>query len=539
MCGIAGGFGRPNAPTVERMLTRLHHRGPDDQGTWASAGIVLGHTRLSIIDLETGHQPIASEDGRVVAVVNGEIYNYRELRARLQAGGHRFCTQSDSEVLVHLYEDRGPAMVEEFDGMFALVLHDRASGRLLLARDPLGIKPLYGGVAGETFYFASEIGALLEATDRVWEFPEGTRLVLEPSAPLDGLKDAPGPDDTYALEPYWQIPEGPPDVSDPRTALEGVRERLRRAVGKRLLADVPVGVFLSGGLDSSLIAAWARRLTSGTLHSFAVGQRGSDDLRYAAQVAAALGTEHHEYTYGAEDLEEALPTVIRHLESYDPALVRSAVPTYFVSRLARRHVKVVLSGEGADELFAGYEYLRRMDRQRLHRELRTVTAALHNTNLQRVDRMSMAHALEARVPFLDLEMIRWAFRLDPSVKLRGAEQVEKWVLRQAAEGLLPPEVVHRGKAKFAHGTGTSGLLRKIARRRVALEDLRQAQRRAERAGSPVSARAPARSREELLYYRIFREHFPQEAVLHTVGRTRSVIPGELGDEREAAQGATA
>lgn len=531
MCGIAGGFGRPSARTVTRMLACVSHRGPDDEGVWASPQVVLGHRRLSIIDLKGGHQPITNEDGSVVAVANGEIYNHREIRSRLEAGGHRFRTRSDSEVLVHLYEERGPSLVRELDGMFALAIHDRASGRLLLARDPLGIKPLYGGCTGDSFYFASELRALLEATENVWEFPQGSHLVLEPGAPGERLEVRP-----QEAASYWELPAGPPDVTDPALAVAGVRERLERAVARRLVADVPVGLFLSGGLDSSLIAALARRQVPGELHSFAVGQKGSEDLRYAARVAEILGTIHHEYTYSAEELEAALPTVIRHLESYDPALVRSAIPTYFVSRLARRYVKVALSGEGADELFAGYAYLRRLDRQRLHRELRTVTAALHNTNLQRVDRMSMAHGLEVRVPFLDLEMVRWAFRLDPSVKLRGAEQVEKWVLRKAAEGLLPSEVVYRKKAKFAHGTGTSGLLQGIARRRISAEELSRAQRRAE--GAPRGTGPLLRSREELLYYRIFREHFPQPAVLATVGRTRSVVPGELGEEG-SSEGATA
>lgn len=531
MSGIAGGLGGPDETTVQRMLARMRHRGPDAESCWTSPQVILGHTHLSVIDLSTGHHPITSEDSSVVAVVNGRIYNFRELRAQLQAQGHTFRSRSDTEVVVHLWEEHGPEMVAMLDGVFALALYDQRAGRLLLARDPLGIKPLYGGLAGNTLYFASELGALLDATSQVWEFPRGSWLVWEVDRPLAELAGPP-----QDAQVYWQLPAAPPDVTDPQAAIAGVRERLRRAVEKRLVADVPVGVFLSGGLDSSLIAALARQLTSGQLHSFAVGLAGSDDLHYAARVAQALGTVHHEYAYDATDLEEALPTVIAHLESFDPALVRSAIPTYFVARLARRQVKVVLSGEGADELFAGYAYLRRLDRQRLQRELRAVTAALHNTNLQRVDRMTMAHGLEARVPFLDMEVVRWAFRLDPSVKLRGAEPIEKWVLRKAAEGFLPAAVVSRKKAKFAHGTGTSQVLQAIAERRISGDELRRAQQQASsrRAGMP-----PIRSREELLYYRLFRERFPQESVLATVGRTRSVVPGELGEEGAVGSGAPA
>lgn len=531
MSGIAGGLGGPDEATIQRMLARMRHRGPDEQASWVSDQVILGQTRLSVIDPTPGLHPITNEDGSIVAVVDGEIYNFRELRAQLQARGHRFRSQSTTEVVVHLWEEQGPDMLPLLDGMFALALYDQPAGRLLMARDPLGIKPLYGGVAGNTFFLASELSALLEATSRVWEFPQGHWLVWEVGRPLHQLAQPP-----EEAQVYWRLPGDPPDITQPQAAIAGVRDRLRRAVEKRLVADVPVGVFLSGGLDSSLIAALARHLTSGLLHSFAVGLQGSDDLRYAARVAEALGTIHHEYAYDAADLEEALPTVIGHLESFDPALVRSAIPTYFAARLARQHVKVVLTGEGADELFAGYAYLRRLDRQRLHRELRAVTAALHNTNLQRVDRMTMAHGLEARVPFLDLEVVRWAFRLDPSVKLRGKEPVEKWVLRKAAEGLLPPAVVSRKKAKFAQGTGTSQVLQGIAARRVSGDELRRAQQQAssQRGGMPL-----LRSREELLYYRLFRQHFPQEAVLATVGRTRSVVPGELGEEGAMDSGAPA
>ncbi|MBO2519320.1 asparagine synthase B [Limnochorda sp.] len=522
MSGIVGGLGSPDPSTVRRMLTHMRHRGPDQEGFWASEEVVLGQNRLTTMERTPGPLPLRNEDGAVIAVVDGQIYNFRELRARLQAHGHTFRSRGDTEVVVHLWEEHGPELVTRLDGVFAIALYDRRAGRFFLARDPLGIKPLYGGLQGGTLYFASELGGLLAATDQVEEFPQGSclvRAVQEPSQPLTCLADQ--------AQPYWDVPTAPPDITDPQAAVAGVRERLRRAVEKRLLARVPVGVFLSGGLDSSLIAALARQLTSRQLHSFAVGLAGSDDLRYAARVAEALETVHHEYAYDEADLEEALPTVIAHLESYDPALVRSAIPTYFAARLARQHVKVVLSGEGADELFAGYAYLRRLDRQRLQRELRAVTAALHNTNLQRVDRMTMAHSLEARVPFLDLEVVRWAFRLDPSVKLRGSEPVEKWVLRKAAEGLLPASVVARKKAKFAHGTGTSQVLQAIAARRISAEALRRAQQQAasRQTGMPL-----VRSREELLYYRLFRERFPQKAVLATVGRTRSVVPGELGEE---------
>lgn len=513
MCGIAGIVGRSDAPLLHAMLRLIAARGPDDQGVLLADGVSLGHNRLSIIDLSPeGRQPLSNEDGTLHLVFNGEVYNYRELRRDLEPR-HRFRSQTDSEVLLHLYEEQGPAMLGRLRGMFAFALFDQRQrpARLFLARDPLGIKPLYYGYdqAGH-FCFASEIKALLAATDQFQEFPNGHYY-------LDG----------EGLVPYWQVPAGSMQVRDPDEAVALVDRELRRAVRRRLVADVPLGVFLSGGLDSSLIAAVVAdllpRCGGQRLCSFGVGLKGSADLYWAQVVARHLGTDHHTHAFSPEDLFEVLPDVIYHLESFDPALVRSALPTYLVSRLARRHVKVVLSGEGADELFAGYHYLKEHAGrpQTLHGELREITADLHHTNLQRVDRLSMAHGLEARVPFLDIDLVEAAFAIHPDLKqVQEAGLTEKWILRRVAERYLPSDVVWRRKEKFATGTGVGDVL--AARAAAAIDEAEFAAACEAEGGWLLS------SKEELLYYRIFAAHFGAATprLIAQMGRSRS-----LGESR--------
>lgn len=508
MCGIAGGFGDPDKKRVEEMLAIMRYRGPDDTGIHRSRGVVLGHNRLAIIDLTTGHQPLCNETGDVWLVFNGEIYNYRELRNWLKERGHRFRTATDAETVVHLYEEMGSRMIERLDGMFAFALW--GGDTFMIGRDPLGIKPLYYGRDHDgTMYFASEIKALLRAGCNVKEFPNGHYYTPEES-----------------LQSYFGLSAAGDAIleKDLDRALHMIREKLEAAVRKRLVADVPVGVFLSGGLDSSLIAALVRENTEGELHSFAVGVAGSRDLEFSDLVARHLGTIHHVYEYRPEEVIEVLPQVIYHLESYDPALVRSAVPTFFVSKLASRYVKVVLSGEGADELFAGYEYLRRPGTvKHLNRELATITAALHNTNLQRVDRMTMAHSIEGRVPFLDLDVVGYAMRLAAELKLpverskksgSATSPLEKWVLRKVAEAYLPQEVVWRAKEKFSHGTGTSRVLSEWARKTSLT-------------GRALALSGCSHSHEEEIYRMIYHRYFPQTLSDRLVGRTRSVVPGEI------------
>jgi asparagine synthase (glutamine-hydrolysing) len=500
MCGLAGVLGQATTGSVVSMLDAQKHRGPDGRDIFGAEGqpFMLGHDRLAIIDVAGGHQPIANEDGTLWIAVNGEIYNHQELRRRL-AGRHQFRTGSDSEVLLHLFEEEGPGAVRQLDGMFAAAIWGADTG-LFLARDPLGIKPLYyGHDAGGNLCFASEIKSLLAHVSDVQEFPNGHYWIS-------------GQDPV----PYYALPRPESSLGDEAAAAEAVANALIPAVTKRLMADVPLGVFLSGGLDSSLIAAIAREHTEGTLMSFSVGLEGSPDLINARRVAEYLGTEHHERVTTRAELIAALPRVVHHLESFDPALVRSAIPTYLVSELAAQHVKVVLSGEGADELFAGYHYLAELadDPEALNEELQLITAALHHSNLQRVDRMSMAHGLEARVPFLDLKVIETAFRIHPHLKLRGAG---KWILRKMAERYLPHDIVWRRKEKFAIGTGIGQMLQQYGETQISDEELRR--ERQPDGGSFAN-------KEALLYWRHFAGSYGRPDVLAGMGHSRSLNPGQ-------------
>lgn len=498
MSGIAGILGKPDNARIARMLEKQAHRGPDGRGIWiATAGFGLGHVRLATVDVAGGGQPLSNEDGSLWLAMTGAIYNHRALRRELE-GRHAFKTESDAEVVLHLFEEYGPACVERLDGMFAIAIWGEQQG-LFLARDPLGIQPLYWGEddAGN-FLFASEIRALIGETREVRAFPPGHRWrVGEP------------------IEAYDRIPAHTGELTDPDQVVLALDHALHNAVRKQLAADVPVGCLLSGGLDSSLITALARQHVTGELHTFAVGLEGSADLAQARRVAEELGTRHHERVLSEDEITSALPRVIDALESCDPALVRSAVATYYVSELAAEHVKVVLSGEGADELFGGYDYLAELDAAALGAELYEITAAMHNSNLQRVDRMTQAHGLEGRMPFTDTAVVDLAFRIDPRLKRRDGES--KWILRRVAEQYLPQDIVWREKQKFAIGSGVAPLLE-----RYAAEAVSDAVFRGERSPRGV----PFASKEEFLYWSFFRERYGREDVLALMGRSRSLNPGQ-------------
>lgn len=479
MCGIAGIWQRRDIDGVRSMLNSLRHRGPDDQGWFEHRSGTLGHRRLSIVDTEGGHQPIVNEQGSLATTVNGEIYNARALRRELEPH-HRFGTRSDSEAPLHLYAEEGPNAVDRLEGMFAIAIAD--GDELYLARDPIGIKPLYVLETDDSIAYASELKAFGSGLDLVKEFLPGAWYRSD-----------------LGMHSYYEFPWQQPEnrsISSWRAAL---RTTLERAVEKRLMSDVPVGTFLSGGLDSSIITALARRHL-GRVHTVAVGMERSPDLDAAREVARHLGTIHHEGTFTAEDIVECLPQIIFHLESFDVDLVRSAIPCFFASRLAADHMKVVLSGEGADELFAGYTYHKKLGHSdQLHEELRNSVTALHNMNLQRVDRMTMAHSIEGRVPFLDLDAIALAGRIPPQLKLCGSPPVEKWILRLAFEDLLPTGIVWRGKSQFDEGSGTADYLAKTV---AGIAD---------RYGVMAEGARNARELEERVYRSLFRRHFPRSA----------------------------
>lgn len=502
MCAITGIWGQAEAAHLQQMMDRLAHRGPDGAGAYVdgAAKLSLGHQRLAIMDPQGGIQPIYNEDRSAVLIANGEIYNFRRLREAL-ASRHTFQTNSDSEVILHLFEEQGPAAVAELDGMFAFALWHKE--KFYLARDPIGIKPLYFGVnEGQQkqalFYFASEQKALVGLVERIYEFPPGVYY-----------------DSTQGLVRYYTVPALTPQPLALTERLRQVRWTLEAAVVKRLMSDVPVGAFLSGGLDSSLIAAIARQHLP-ALHTFAVGIEGSPDIVAARQVAAHIGSIHHEYLYTPNDIIAHLPEIIYHLESFDQDLVRSAIPCYFCSRLAAKHVKVILTGEGADELFAGYRYYKEYtDPTLLHQELRRSVTALYNINLQRVDRLTMCHGLEGRVPFLDTTMIELAQTIPPELKLLrpadGSPPVEKWILRKACEDLLPPAILWRTKAQFDEGSGTVDLLTALMRTATANLDIEAYRHR--------HPNAALRSAEECYYHQLLVAGYRQpQAILDNVAR---------------------
>lgn len=481
MCGIVGAYGA--APDLKASLERITHRGPDGHDIVSRINSSLGHTRLAIIDIEGGDQPLKSADGRQWLICNGEIYNHMELRQSKH--DYNFRTLSDSEVILALYEQHGTDAVQKLDGMFAFALVDE--DRILLARDPLGIKPLYYGWKAETLYFASEIKALYNIVEEIKEFPPGHWY-----------------DSKTGFVRYYDVQKVAEQSSQTpqRPTIKDIHHSLKKAVQKRLMSDVPVGVFLSGGLDSSIIAGLVSQSLP-NVHSFSVGFHNSQDLAYARQVATYLGTHHHEYIYTIEDMLEALPSVIYHLESFDPSLVRSAIPNFFLARLARKYVTVVLSGEGADELYAGYSYLKQIGSDELTDELIAITDTLHSCNLLRCDRMAMAHGLEARVPFLDTEFIHLSFAVPNKEKIYGTQNIEKWALRKAFEGIIPDDVIWRVKEQFSKGAGSAYVFEELAETEITDSELKQAtQEIYHKTGHMIY------TKEELYYYRIFTQFFP-------------------------------
>ncbi|WP_306117820.1 MULTISPECIES: asparagine synthase (glutamine-hydrolyzing) [unclassified Roseitalea] len=498
MCGFVCLWNVGDEALAGTMIARIAHRGPDavEIARLPGAPVVMAHCRLSIIGTQDGAQPIHQTDD--LLVVNGEIYNHADLRAIL--GESAFETESDSETILHLFRSGASRWIARLDGMFAFVLATR--GRIIAARDPLGIKPLYMARIGEGLAFASELKAFDGiAVDAVEAIGPGTLFDSR-----DGWRH------------WYRTPHGAaeidPDLDIERTAHE-LRLVLIEAVAKWMVADVEVGSFLSGGLDSSIIAAIAQNVRQqagkGPLKTFSVGMAGSPDLIAARAVAEHIGSDHAEYAFTAEDVAANLGHVIYHLESADVDLVRSAIPTLFAARLARQKVKAVLTGEGADELFAGYAYHHGYvdDPRALADELTRSLGTMHNINLQRVDRVTMAEGLEARTPFLDRDFIDFAQSVPAALKLRRTdprarestgETTEKWILRKACADLLPAELVWRKKAQFDEGSGT-------------VDALGQALRTLTGQG------AVTREDEARLYERVLRERFVDaDRIIDNAGR---------------------
>jgi len=503
MSAIVAAYGTFNDEIGHRMLERMAHRGPDGMGSHAVGQAWLGTQHLAIVDPEAADLPLMGGSPDIWLVGDGEIYNHRRIREEL--GADRFSTGSDLEAALHLYEDHGVAAFERLWGTFALAVAS-ADGRFAVARDVLGIAPLYWARRDDTVLFASELKAFDDDwRDLVEPFPPGHAWT-----PEDGLIAGPAFPGSGPVLLKSVAPQDDP----PAWVFDAVRDSLVRAVERSLEAAHPIGVLLSGGVDSSIVAAIAAKVCADRgerLPTFSVGLAGSSDLAAAKKVADHIGSDHHELVYTAEDAIDLVPQIIAELESFDPKLVHSAVAHHMVAALAAKHVKVVLAGEGADELFAGYSHFGQYDDgDELHSELLTTLEELHIGGIQRVDRIAGAQGIEPRVPFLDMDVVELAMALPPEWKLIEDDRPAKWLLRRAFDGWLPDEVLWRRKEQFGEGTGMNDILSEHFNALIGDEEL-------QRDASLLDP--PLRTGEELAYFRIFTESLPGIDAQRTVGRS--------------------
>ncbi|WP_457097278.1 asparagine synthase B [Lysobacter sp. P5_B9] len=535
MCSILGIFGLQAGDDLHvlrrralELSQRQRHRGPDWSGVYQDEGTILVHERLAIVDPAGGAQPLRSEDGGLVLAVNGEIYNHRELEQQL-AKPYAFQTGSDCEVINALYaagassasDDIG-AWFNALNGIFAFALWDRPRQRYVIARDPIGVCPLYWGHDAEgRLCVASEMKALADTCADVAQFPPGHYFDSSRGEPV-----------RYYVAPWrdYAVTQGV------EVAKQELREAFERAVHRQLMTDVPYGVLLSGGLDSSLVAAvaarYARRRVEDDdraeawwprLHSFAIGLDGSPDLAAAEVAAAALGTVHHGFTYTFEEGLDALPEVIRHIETYDVTTIRASTPMFLLARrIKAMGVKMVLSGEGSDEVFGGYLYFHKAPNAReFHEETIRKLDALHSHDCLRANKSMMAWGVEPRVPFLDREFLDVAMRMDARFKMagvdaRGARRIEKAILREAFAGYLPDSILWRQKEQFSDGVGYGWIdgLKTHAQAQVSDRVFAAAASR-----FPVN---PPQGKEAYLYRHIFEQFFPGVACAQTVPGGKSI-----------------
>ena len=513
MCSILGLFdipaGHADLRPIALEASRLQrHRGPDWSGIHVSKRAILAHERLAIVDINSGAQPLYSPDGSIALGVNGEIYNHRELRQTCP--DYAFQTGSDCEVILALYERDGADFLNQLNGIYAFVLWDETRGRYLIARDPIGVMPLYYGRDDQgMLWVASEMKAIEPWCRQVQAFPPGHLL------------DSAEGEIRRWYQPAWRDFEAAKEPADPAR----LRAALEQAIHRQLMCDVPYGVLLSGGLDSSLVAAIAQRYADKRiesddteqawwprLHSFAIGLDGSPDLAAARVAAKAIGTLHHEFHYTIQEGLDAIEDVIRHIETFDVTTIRASTPMFLLARrIKAMGIKMVMSGEGADEIFGGYLYFHKApDARSFHEETVRKIDKLHLYDCLRANKSMAAWGVEARVPFLDLEFLETAMRMDPAAKMAGPGKPEKGILRQAGVGLLPDEILWRQKEQFSDGVGYGWIdaLKAHAEERVSDRELAEATQR-----FPLN---PPITKEQYLYRRIFERHFPSSAATATV-----------------------
>ena len=521
MCGIVAllNVKKPTLSLRQKALCmsqKIRHRGPDWSGIYCGSTAILAHERLSIVDPESGGQPLFSPDGRQVLAVNGEIYSHQDIRRRL-SNHYEFRTGSDCEVILALYREKGIDFLEDLNGIFAFVLYDEERDAFLIARDPIGVIPLYIGYdADGTVYVASELKALEGQCERYEPFLPGHYYwSLEP-----GLK--------RYYQRDWMSYDA---VKDNGASVSDLHDALEDAVRRQLMSDVPYGVLLSGGLDSSVISAVAERFSEHRiednsqsrawwprLHSFAVGLKGAPDLAKARMVAEHIGTVHHEINYTVQEGLDALRDVIYFIETYDVTTVRASTPMYLLARVIRSMgIKMVLSGEGADEVFGGYLYFHKApDARAFHEETVRKLSKLHFYDCLRANKSLAAWGVEGRVPFLDKAFLDVAMRLNPEAKMCPGKVIEKKIVREAFADLLPEAVAWRQKEQFSDGVGYSWIdaLKAMTSEAVSDEEMAHAAER-----FPIN---PPLNKEEFFYRSIFAEHFPSDSAARSVNQEASV-----------------
>ena len=521
MCGIVSIFNiRQQSPELRqkalKMSQKIRHRGPDWSGIYCGRTAILAHERLSIVDPESGRQPLFSTDRKQILAVNGEIYNHQDIRRQYQ-GKYDFQTGSDCEVILALYRDKGIHFLEELSGIFAFALYDEEQDAFLVARDQIGVIPLYIGFDSDgKVYVASELKALEGQCERYEPFLPGHYY----------WSKEPGMKRWYQRD--WFEYDA---VKDNPASSEDIRQALRQAVKKQMMSDVPYGVLLSGGLDSSVISAITENFAEHRieddsqskawwprLHSFAVGLKGAPDLAKARRVAEHIGTVHHEINYTIQEGLDAIRDVIYFIETYDVTTVRASTPMYLLARVIKSMgIKMVLSGEGADEIFGGYLYFHKApSAEEFHKETVRKLSKLHLYDCLRANKSLAAWGVEGRVPFLDKEFLDVAMRTNPEAKMCPGTTMEKRIVREAFSDMLPQEIVWRQKEQFSDGVGYSWIdtLKKITSEQVSDEQMAHAAER-----FPINTPL---CKEEYYYRSIFEEHFPSESAARSVPHEASV-----------------
>ncbi len=521
MCGIVCAFDLKEKTAILRpqlleMSKKIRHRGPDWSGVYSNQKAILTHERLAIVDPTSGRQPLFNKEQTLVLAANGEIYNHQEIKKTL-VSNYEFQTKSDCEVILALYQEKGTAFLEDLNGIFGFALYDTQKDAYFIARDHMGIIPLYMGWDKKgTFYVASELKALEGICSKIELFPPGHYL-----SSSDGKL-------TKWYHREWDTYEA---VKENQTSITHIKNALEAAVHRQLMSDVPYGVLLSGGLDSSITSAIAKkyaekRIESGDtkaawypqLHSFSVGLEGSPDLAAAQLVADHIGTIHHEIKFTIQEGLDAIKDVIYHLETYDITTIRASTPMYLMARVIKSMgVKMVLSGEGADELFGGYLYFHKApNAEEFHKETVRKLEKLHLYDCLRANKSLAAWGIEGRVPFLDKEFIDVAMRINPTDKMINGERMEKWVLRKAFESYLPKSVAWRQKEQFSDGVGYHWIdtLKEVVDQKISDEQLLNAHYK-----FPIQTPT---SKEELYYRILFTEHFPSDTAALCVPQEPSI-----------------